>query len=47
MDPYQQNEDGSWSEAKPLGWLEEHSLLTRLIFKLRGVSHCGKKGWRS
>lgn len=42
----QQNDDGSWSPAEPLGWQEEHILPVRVLFKIFGVSHCGKKGWR-
>lgn len=42
----QQNPDGSWTEAQPIGWLEEHGRLARVIFAVIGVSHCGRKGWR-
>lgn len=41
---YQQNPDGSWSPAEPIGWLEEHGIVARFIFWLRGIGHCGKPG---
>ena len=31
---------GAWSPAVPEPWREEHSLLARLIFWVRGVEHC-------
>lgn len=41
------NDDAQrWEPAQPIGWLEEHSWLQRLVYKVRGVGHCGKKGWR-
>jgi hypothetical protein len=40
---YQQNADGSWTEAEPLGWLEEHNWLQRLIFWVRGIEHCNDR----
>lgn len=49
---YQQNPDGSWVPAQPLGWMEEHGPVARLIFWLRGVEHCNdregqrRKRWR-
>jgi hypothetical protein len=43
----QQNPDGSWSPAVPLGWLEEHNAVQRLILLLLGRGHCGKRGWRT
>lgn len=46
MPVMKQNPDGSWSEAEPLGWQEEHIFPVRVIYKLLGLSHCGKKGWR-
>lgn len=41
-----QNEDGTWGEAAPLGWQEEHTGLAQKILGLLGISHCGKRGWR-
>jgi hypothetical protein len=43
----QQNPDGSWSPATPLGWLEEHNAVQRLILFVLGRGHCGKRGWRT
>lgn len=43
----QQNPDGSWSPATPLGWLEEHNIVQRLILAVLGRGHCGKRGWRT
>ena len=40
MSTYQQNPDGSWAEAQPIGWREEHGWLARLWFWLRHVEHC-------
>lgn len=40
MAVHRQNPDGTWSLAEPIGWREEHSLLQRLIFRLRGIRHC-------
>ena len=39
---YQQNEDGRWTLAEPIGWLEEHGFVARVIFWIRGIGHCGK-----
>lgn len=46
MSTYRQNDDGSWSPAEPIGWLEEHGPIARLILLIRGRGHCGKRGWR-
>lgn len=46
MSAWRQYDNGSWGEAEPLDWQEEHNWLARLIFAIRGVGHCGKKGWR-
>ena len=43
MSNYQQNPDGSWSPATPLGWLEEHGRLGRFVFWLRGIEHCNDR----
>lgn len=32
--------------VKPIGWQEEHIWPVRVLFKIMGLSHCGKKGWR-
>lgn len=40
---YQQNPDGSWTPAQPIGWREEHGLLARLVFWIRGVEHCNDR----
>lgn len=37
---WQQNPDGSWTPATPIGWQEEHNWLQRLVFWVRGVKHC-------
>ena len=37
---YQQNPDGGWTPATPIGWREEHGRFARLIFWLRGINHC-------
>ena len=39
----QQNDDGTWSEAQPIGWQEEHSLLQRFVLWVRGVEHCNDR----
>lgn len=44
---FQQDPDGSWTPAQPLGWAEEHTRLERFVFWLRGVGHCGKPGRRA
>lgn len=44
MSTYRQNDDGSWSPAEPIGWLEEHGPVARFVFWLRGIGHCGKPG---
>jgi len=46
MSTYRQNDDGSWTPAEPLGWLEEHARFARIVLALLGIGHCGKKGWR-
>ena len=43
---YQQNTNGSWSPATPLGWMEEHNRFQRTLLWLLGKGHCGKRGWR-
>lgn len=43
MPTEQQNPDGSWSPAVPLGWMEEHNLIQRAILWLRGVEHCNDR----
>lgn len=40
MPTFQQNADGSWTPAKPIGWQEEHNLLQRFILWLRRIDHC-------
>lgn len=45
MTVYRRNEDGSFTPAEPLEWQEEHPWLVRVIYRLLGVSHCGKR-WR-
>jgi len=40
---YQQNKDGSWTRAKPIGWREEHNLFQRLVFWLRRIEHCNDR----
>jgi hypothetical protein len=37
---YQQNQDGSWSPAEPLGWLEEHNRWQRFWLWLLRRPHC-------
>jgi len=39
----QQNPDGSWVPATPLGWLEEHSRFGCWVLALRGLDHCGRQ----
>jgi len=39
---HRQNDDGSWSPAEPIGWLEEHNLFARVILFILGRPHCGK-----
>lgn len=43
MSIHQQNPDGSWSPAEPIGWQEEHNRLGRFILWLRGVEHCNDR----
>lgn len=38
-----QNDNGSWSPAEPLGWLEEHNRFQRFIFWLRRIEHCNDR----
>lgn len=40
MSVYQQNEDGSWTPAQPIGWREEHNWFERLVLWLRRKPHC-------
>lgn len=40
MPTYQQNEDGTWSPAVPMGWMEEHNWFQRLILWVMGRHHC-------
>jgi len=40
---YQQNPDGSWTPAEPIGWQEEHGWLARFIFWLRRIEHCNDR----
>ena len=40
MPVYQQNTDGSWSPAEPIGWREEHNPVQRLILWLLRRPHC-------
>jgi hypothetical protein len=37
---YQQNQDGTWSPAEPLGWLEEHNRWQRFWLWLLRRPHC-------
>ena len=43
MPTMQQNPDGTWSPAQPIGWREEHGWFARLIFRLRGIEHCNDR----
>jgi hypothetical protein len=43
MSVMQQNPDGSWSPAEPIGWQEEHGPLARLLFRARGIEHCNDR----
>lgn len=47
MAVYQQNDDGSWTPAQPIGWREEHNLLERLILWVRGIEHCNDREGQS
>jgi hypothetical protein len=40
---HQQNPDGSWSPAEPLGWQEEHNLWQRLVLWVLGREHCNDR----
>jgi hypothetical protein len=40
---YQQNDDGTWSPAAPIGWQEEHNALARFVLWLRGLEHCNDR----
>lgn len=40
---FRENEDGSYSPAEPIGWLEEHNWLQRFIFWVRGIEHCNDR----
>lgn len=42
-DVYAQNPNGTYSPAEPMGWVEEHNWLQRLIFWLRRVEHCNDR----
>jgi hypothetical protein len=47
MSVHKQNPDGTWSEAEPIGWLEEHNWFERAVLFVLGQGHCGKYGWRT
>lgn len=46
MSTHQQNDDGTWGVAEPIGWQEEHGWFARFLFWLRGEGHCGKPGYQ-
>lgn len=43
MSVYVRNPDGTMTPAEPIGWVEEHNWLARLIFWLRRVEHCNDR----
>lgn len=45
-EPMQQNPDGSWSPAEPLGWMEEHGPVARFIFWALRIPHCNDEAHR-
>lgn len=43
---FQENEDGTWSEAVPIGWMEEHNKWQRFLFWLSRTPHCSDEAHR-
>lgn len=46
MTTEQQNPDGSWSPAEPLGWMEEHNRWQRFLFWITRTPHCNDEALR-